>query len=99
MDERLFWIGLGALGALDVAYFFLWGVPYDELNSKYNELNQDYAQLNNNYINLQQNYTQLKTECSEALKQYEACLGRENFFTWVDRFLTLRTLAGLLGLV
>lgn len=97
---------VGAIVGLLIAYYFLWGKSYSELNSKYDKLNQDYFilkqnydQLNQNYITLQSNYTNLKTECTQALKDYKACIGRENFFTWVQRFQSLLGLAKLVGII
>ncbi len=71
---------------------------YNKLNQSYFSLNQSYFELSQNYTNLNQNYTQLKNECGQALKNYEACIGRENFFTWVNRFSSLLGLAKLLGI-
>ena len=62
-------------------------------------LQLDYQELNDSYVELQQNYTLLQSECSQVLRKYQDCVGREDFFTWVDRFFTLRNLAKLIGLI
>jgi len=100
MEKDVLIIGaVGLIIGLAIAYFFLWGEPYSELNNKYNELNEDYVQLNSSYTKLQQDHTKLQNECTEVLKEYKACVGREGFFTWINRFLSLRSLAILVGLI
>lgn len=98
-SEEIFYIVIGIVIGLGIAYLFLWGRSYSKLNSNYNELNNKYIQLNSNYNKLQQNYTLLQTECSQVLKKYKECAGREDFFNWVNRFLSIRALAGLVGLI
>ena len=97
--SKIIWIGMGIIIGLAIAYFFLWGKPYSILESKYNQLNQDYEALNQNYLTLQQEHNALKSECGEVLKKYQACVGREDFFTWVERFNTLAGLAKFIGLI
>lgn len=98
MDD-LIKIGIGVAIGLFIAYFFLWGETYSDLNQKYDVLQKDYQKLNNSYVELQQNYTLLQSECSQVLQKYSDCVGREDFFTLVDRFFTLRNLAKLIGLI
>ena len=92
-------IAIGIAIGLFIGYFFLWGQTYSELNTKYQQLNQNYVRLNQSYNSLQQNYTQLRQECGQALVKYEQCIGRENFFEWVNRLSTLGGLAKYLGLL
>lgn len=75
---------MGIAIGLFVAYFFLWGATYSELKQENNQLRQDYELL--------------QKECGEVLKAYNSCVGREDFFTWIDRFMTLRNLAKLAGI-
>jgi len=98
-NSKLFYFIFGVIITLLTSYFFLWGKPYLELESKYNQLVNDHYQLNLTYNSLQQNYTNLQKECSEVLTKYQQCIGKEDFFTWIDRFLSLRSLAILLGLI
>ncbi len=79
--------------------YFIWGESYTSLNNKYKSLVDDYYELNQSYNSLQQNYTKLEQECKQVLIRYEACVGRETFFVWVDRFFTLKNLAKLIGLI
>ena len=83
-------IGIGI--GLFVAYFFLWGQTYSGLKQENAQLREDYIELNESYDNLQK-------ECGKVLQAYKACVGREDFFTWVDRFFALKNLAKLLGLL
>lgn len=67
------------------------------INNK--DIVKDYNSLQLKYTELNENYTQLKQECTELLKDYESCVGRETFFVWIDRFLSLRNIARLVGLI
>ena len=92
-------VGIGIIMGLFIGYFILWGQTYSELNTQYQQLNHDYIKLNQSYNFLQQNYTILKQECGQALIKYEQCVGRENFFEWINRLTTLGGLAKFLGLI
>lgn len=91
-NDDIIKILIGVAIGLFVAYFFLWGETYSELKQENIQLKQDYAKLNESYNILQK-------ECGEVLQAYKACVGREDFFTWVDRFFALKNLAKLLGLL
>jgi len=65
--NEVFFLVVGVLIGLGVAYFFLWGQPYSELNGRYNKLVQDYQQLNIKYNQLNEECTKIKSDC-EAFK-------------------------------
>ena len=107
------YIILGVVIGLGIAYYFLWGEKYTELNLRYDELSQnytklnqdynklkqDYDQLNQKYTTLQLDYNKLRDESGQALGELKACKGRETFFTWVARFQSLAGLAKYIGLI
>lgn len=90
---------IGIIIGMVIAYFFLWGKPYSDLNQKYTSLQEDYQELNSSHMELRQEYTQLSKECGQLLKKYESCVSRETFFEWVNRLSSLGGLAKLLGLI
>jgi len=61
-------VGIGILIGLGVAYFFLWGQPYSNLQNKYQSLQQNYSDLQKDYQELNQSYSKLKEECDEIKK-------------------------------
>lgn len=105
MNNKKWFFIVICIPAILGVYFFLWEpynelkIKYDKLNQSHMELQQKYDRLNQDYISLQSNYNKLKDESSQALKELESCKGRENFFTWLDRFSTLAGLAKFIGLI
>ncbi|MFA5071589.1 MAG: hypothetical protein WC511_04470 [Candidatus Pacearchaeota archaeon] len=79
--------------------YILWGQGYSNLDNKYIQLQGDYQRLNSEYVELNQTYISLQQDTKQILINYQQCIGREDFFTWVNRLSSLAGLAKLIGLI